>query len=132
MSSEKEPVEKKRKNFVRRVAVVASRGITETPRIIKALDALFTVTGIQPSVLLVGNSPGLEEEVLRRFDCVCLKPYSWYDKSTEFKNTQFFVANRQKIDNADVVLIFRAGKDETLWAEQYCKKRSRQYQVVDV
>ena len=133
MSSGKEPtVEKRSKNFVRRIAVIASRGISETKRIQAALDAIYPIVGVQPTIVLAGNSPGLEEEILRRFDCVCLKPYSWYDKSVEFRNTQFFVANRQKIDNADLVLIFRAGEDETQWAEQYCKKRSRQYQVLAV
>src|SRR5574343_856271 len=113
------------RSYVHRIAVLVSRNFKDPKKISTAMSKLSGVLDRGECIVLVGDQPGLEKEINSKCTCVVLKPYNMYDATGTFSPKQFFVANRQKIDNADIVLIFRTElTDELLWAERYARERN--------
>ncbi len=63
---------------------------------------------------------------------IIFRPYFKVDSTAKFSPGQFFAANRQKIKNADDVLIIRTGDDETIQAEEYARKLDKSVTVLDL
>lgn len=79
------------------------------------------------TVILIGDANEQEEAVREQaraagVPVVLFRPYFKVDKHTKFNPSHFFAANRQKVQNADHVLIFRSKEDETVAAEEYARK----------
>lgn len=64
--------------------------------------------------------------------CFVYRPYFKVDSRAAFSPSHFFAANRQKIQNADDVLIIRTGDDETIQAEEYARKLGKSVTVLDL
>lgn len=62
--------------------------------------------------------------------CLVFRPYFKVDSRAVFDPRHFFAANRQKIWNADEVLIIRTADDETVAAQEYAEKLGKKVTVV--
>jgi hypothetical protein len=86
-------------------------------------------------VILIGDGSDFEILYKSRAEAagvpvVVFRPHFKVDKSAEFTAGHFFAANRQKIWNADHVLIVRTKNDETVAAEEYARKLGKQLTIV--
>lgn len=87
------------------------------------------------SVILIGDGSDFENTFRSRAEAcqvpvVVIRPYFKVDRGAKFDPGQFFAANRQKIWNADDVLIIRTKDDETVQAERYATQLGKNVTVV--
>lgn len=87
--------------------------------------------------VLIGDGSEFEKQYIQAaglagIPAIVFRPYFKVDKGAEFSPGHFFAANRQKIWNADDVLIVRTKADETVQAEEYANKLGKRVTLVEL
>src|SRR5574343_97867 len=77
-------------------------------------------------IALIGDAPGLDHEIRRAVPSVVIRPCHMTDDSIPFSARNFYAANREKIRNADAVIVVLYEEGCTDWAVSYSQKLKKE------
>lgn len=115
-----------------RVAVIVpSTLVVPDKEITTWLSTLRSLGLTDETVLLLGDGHKLEFHLACEYRCVIVfRPYFLVDSTVPCEPKQFYAANRQKIWNADRVIVLSDNGPETKAALKYARNLHRVHMVV--
>lgn len=123
---------------MKKVAVFGNRNILDEEKVLNQFEKAVGTS--EEICVLHGGAAGPAKIISERakvsdgYSEVCFKPWSMIWQGLEFHPKFFYFRNKQAIENADEIVIFRNGEEDSEVSRvlELCNRWNKNYQVIDI